>query len=78
MSVRKPSQDDCRLHGEREAYCHSGNRNQDLSKFLKYCIDFVLRSTLLAFLQEVVTGYPPTQVVEARDQSNLEAILVQS
>lgn len=59
-----------------EAYYHWGNRNRNLSKFFKHCIDFVLRSTLLALLQEVLTGYTKTQVAEARDQFNLEAILV--
>lgn len=61
-----------------EAYYHWGNRNRNLLKFFKHCIDFVLRSTLLALLQEVLTGYPETEVVEARDQFNLEAILVPS
>lgn len=63
-------------HGKQEAYYHWGNRNRNLSKFFKHCIDFVLRSTLLALLQEVLTGYTKTQVAEARDQFNLEAILV--
>lgn len=63
-------------HGKQEACYHWGNRNRNLSKFFKHCIDFVLRSTLLALLQEVLTGYTETQVVEARDHFNLEAVLV--
>lgn len=64
--------------GSREVCCHWANGHQNLSKFFKYCIDFMLRSTLLALLQEVLAYYPQAQVVEARDESNLEDILVPS